>query len=173
MKKVISIILCIVVISSTCLSGCGQKKEDGPVTITIWHDKEEDVARVLEDALNVLEPEINIVLEKKEGLTDSLKLVGNDPEAAPDMYFFAHDKIGVYAGKIPSFFIRKKWKKLPRICILTIMKLNFAVAIKEYITIFNWKMKRKRVIIMQILLGIHWQKNDGNIIRYHLITGMI
>lgn len=97
MKKVISIILCIVVISSTCLSGCGQKKEDGPVTITIWHDKEEDVARVLEDALNVLEPEINIVLEKKEGLTDSLKLVGNDPEAAPDMYFFAHDKIGVYA----------------------------------------------------------------------------
>mgnify|MGYP000405794325 CR=1 FL=1 len=24
-------------------------------------------------------------------------MVGNDPKAAPDMYFFAHDKIGVYA----------------------------------------------------------------------------
>lgn len=24
-------------------------------------------------------------------------MVGNDPKAAPDMYLFAHDKIGVYA----------------------------------------------------------------------------
>lgn len=24
-------------------------------------------------------------------------MVGNDPNSAPDMYFFAHDKIGVYA----------------------------------------------------------------------------
>ncbi len=97
MKKIISVILCVTLLSGVLLTGCGSDKQDGPVTITIWHDKEEDVAKVLEDALNVLEPEINIVLEKKEGLTDSLKLVGNDPSAAPDMYFFAHDKIGVYA----------------------------------------------------------------------------
>ena len=97
MKKIISVILCMTLLSGLILQGCGSDKQDGPVTITIWHDKEEDVAKVLEDALSVLEPEINIVLEKKEGLTDSLKLVGNDPSAAPDMYFFAHDKIGVYA----------------------------------------------------------------------------
>lgn len=97
MKKMISVILCITLICGLCLQGCGNEKSDGPVTITIWHDKEEEVAKVLEDALSVLEPEINIVLEKKEGLTDSLKLVGNDPSAAPDIYFFAHDKIGVYA----------------------------------------------------------------------------
>lgn len=97
MKKIISIILCMTLLSGIFLQGCGSKKDDGPVTITIWHDKEEEVAKVLEDALSVLEPEIDIVLEKKEGLTDSLKLVGNDPSAAPDMYFFAHDKIGVYA----------------------------------------------------------------------------
>ena len=24
-------------------------------------------------------------------------MVGNDPKAAPDMYFYAHDMIGVYA----------------------------------------------------------------------------
>ncbi len=97
MKKIISVILCITLICGLGLQGCGNEKTDGPVTITIWHDKEEKVAKVLEDALSVLEPEINIVLEKKEGLTDSLKLVGNDPSAAPDIYFFAHDKIGVYA----------------------------------------------------------------------------
>lgn len=97
MKKIISIILCMTLMSGIFLQGCGGNKEEGPVTITIWHDKEEEVAKVLEDALSVLEPDINIVLEKKEGLTDSLKLVGNDPSAAPDMYFFAHDKIGVYA----------------------------------------------------------------------------
>ncbi|MBO5034187.1 MAG: extracellular solute-binding protein, partial [Oscillospiraceae bacterium] len=35
--------------------------------------------------------------EKKTSLTDSLKLVGNDPSAAPDLFIFAHDKIGVFA----------------------------------------------------------------------------
>ena len=40
---------------------------------------------------------MHVVLEKKSDLTESLKMVGSDPKAAPDMYFFAHDKIGVYA----------------------------------------------------------------------------
>lgn len=82
------------------LAGCSrqeQEADEGPVTITIWHDKEEEVAAVLQDALNQLAPDIIVKLERKDGLTDSLKMVGNDPNAAPDMYFFAHDKIGVYA----------------------------------------------------------------------------
>lgn len=82
------------------LSGCGAREEKGvtgPVTITIWHDKEEAVAEVLQLQLDTLAPDILVKLEKKEGLTDALKLVGNDPASAPDMYFFAHDKIGVYA----------------------------------------------------------------------------
>lgn len=68
-----------------------------PIQIKIWHDKEEQVAAVLQKELDKLAPDIVVVLEKKEGLTDSLKLVGNDSKSAPDMYFFAHDKIGVYA----------------------------------------------------------------------------
>ncbi len=68
-----------------------------PVKITIWHDKEDAIAEVLQKELDQLAPEIVVTLVKKEGLTDALKLVGNDPNAAPDMYFFAHDKIGVYA----------------------------------------------------------------------------
>lgn len=42
-------------------------------------------------------PDLEIVFEKKTSLTDSLKLVGNDPGAAPDLFIFAHDKIGVFA----------------------------------------------------------------------------
>lgn len=85
------------------LCGCGStnssgdQAEDGTITITIWHDKEDAVIAVLEERLKVLAPEINIVFEKKSDLTEALKMVGNDPKAAPDMYFFAHDKIGVYA----------------------------------------------------------------------------
>lgn len=84
------------------LTGCtgnpdNQGGKSGPVTITIWHDKEAAVIAVLEEAVKALEPEIVVMFEKKAGMTESLKLVGNDKNAAPDMYFFAHDKIGVYA----------------------------------------------------------------------------
>ncbi|MBI9010832.1 MAG: extracellular solute-binding protein [Clostridiales bacterium] len=98
MKRFISLLM-VVAISISMFSGCGSNGDDssGPVTITIWHDKEEAVANVLSEALAGLAPEINVVLEKKEGLTGALKIVGNDPSSAPDMYFFAHDKIGVYA----------------------------------------------------------------------------
>lgn len=61
------------------------------------HDKEDAVTQVLEEEFAQLEPQIHVVLEKKSDLTEALKMVGNDPKAAPDMYFFAHDKIGVYA----------------------------------------------------------------------------
>lgn len=106
MKKSISIIMCMVLIL-ILVGGCNttesNPKADNeeiitkPVTITIWHDKEAEVAKTLQSILDPLAPEIIVELERKDGLTDSLKLVGNDPSSAPDMYFFAHDKIGVYA----------------------------------------------------------------------------
>lgn len=100
MRKTICILL---VIMMLILTGCSsssdpaQTSEQGTVTITIWHDKEDPVIEVLTNAMAVLEPEIHVVFEKKTGLTESLKLVGNDRRAAPDLYFFAHDKMGVYA----------------------------------------------------------------------------
>jgi arabinogalactan oligomer/maltooligosaccharide transport system substrate-binding protein len=66
-------------------------------TITIWHDKEDEVTSVLEKKFENLPSNINVIVEKKSNLTEALKIVGNDAGAAPDMYFFAHDKIGVYA----------------------------------------------------------------------------
>ena len=98
MKKFISLLLLITIMTSF-LSGCSSDGDvqSGPAKITIWHDKEEAVANVLTEAFATLLPDIQVVLEKKDGLTDALKLVGNDAKSAPDMYFFAHDKIGVYA----------------------------------------------------------------------------
>ena len=89
---------------SICFIGCGmtvganEQTESKPaITLTIWHDKEDAVAAALQNELDKLLPEIRVVLEKKNGLTEALKMVGNDPKAALDMYFFAHDKLGVYA----------------------------------------------------------------------------
>lgn len=96
LRKLISVIIALVFIV-TIFSACGAPQEEGPVTITIWHDKEDVVAAALQEELDKLAPDIIVVLEKKAGLTEALKMVGNDPAAAPDMYFFAHDKLGVYA----------------------------------------------------------------------------
>ncbi|MBQ3079876.1 MAG: extracellular solute-binding protein [Clostridia bacterium] len=97
MRKVFALLLMICLIFT--MTGCSRKENtaSGPVTITVWHDKEDAVIAVLEEAVKPLRPDINVVFEKKSGMTESLKLVGNDKNAAPEMYFFAHDKIGVYA----------------------------------------------------------------------------
>lgn len=98
MKRLFAALLSLCLLAAL-LTACGGPAvdPDGPVTITIWHDKEDEVAAVLQEELDQLAPDIQVKLERKDGLTDSLKMVGNDPKAAPDMYFFAHDKIGVFA----------------------------------------------------------------------------
>lgn len=79
------------------LIGCSKKDSADNKTIVIWHDKEDAVIEVLDKYLKESVPDITVQFEKKTGLTESLKLVGNDPSSAPDMYLFAHDKLGVYA----------------------------------------------------------------------------
>ena len=100
MKKWIGILLSVTLITGL-FAGCGAnstgQSDDGTTEIVIWHDKEDEVAEILQKKLETLEPEIHVTLEKKSDLTESLKMAGNNPKAAPDMYFFAHDKIGVYA----------------------------------------------------------------------------
>lgn len=100
MKRIIACILWITMLSGL-LCGCGAQgpslTEEEKNTIVIWHDKEEAVSGALLEELKALVPDVTIQLEYKSSLTEALKMVGNDPKAAPDMYFFAHDKIGVYA----------------------------------------------------------------------------
>ena len=108
MKRLIAGFLSVCVAVSLLMTGCSSggtgnaSQTDGPVTITIWHDKEDEVAQALQAELDTLAPDIVVKLEKKDGLTDSLKMVGNDPKSAPDMYFFAHDKIGVWTVSLSA-----------------------------------------------------------------------
>ncbi|MDE6419191.1 MAG: extracellular solute-binding protein, partial [Lachnospiraceae bacterium] len=100
MKKILSLLLSLT-LSIGLLCGCGAHAktltEEEKNTIVIWHDKEDAVSSALLTELERLVPNVVVRLEYKSNLTEALKMVGNDPNAAPDMYFFAHDKIGVYA----------------------------------------------------------------------------
>lgn len=97
MKRLFSVLLCACLLLS--LTACGEQTLDPAEAnkLVIWHDKEDAVIAALEDYLAAAVPGLQIVFEKKTSLTDSLKLVGNDPSAAPDLFIFAHDKIGVFA----------------------------------------------------------------------------
>ena len=97
MKRIIPILLCACMLLT--LTACGTPSGDSTDAnrLVIWHDKEDAVIAALEERLSQAVPELEIVFEKKTSLTDSLKLVGNDPNAAPDLFLFAHDKVGVFA----------------------------------------------------------------------------
>ncbi len=95
MKRFAAWILAAIMVLS--LGACGTKKQSNSNELVIWHDKEESIISALSDCLKEAAPELQVVFEKKTSLTDSLKLVGNDPAAAPDLFIFAHDKVGVFA----------------------------------------------------------------------------
>ena len=117
MKKILSILLIAILCMGTIV-GCSNNKNEEkdtvsevdnkdtpgdeeessePTQIKIWYETQETIADELQKELDKLAPEIVVTVERKDKLTEALKLVGNDPKSAPDMYFFAHDKIGVYA----------------------------------------------------------------------------
>lgn len=91
MKKLIALLLSITMLTGV-LCGCGSEgtslTEEEKNTIVIWHDKEEAVADALLTELEELVPDVTVQLEYKSNLTEALKMVGNDPKVAPDMYFF-------------------------------------------------------------------------------------
>jgi len=100
MKRFFSLLAAAVLLLA--LMGCSKKNsgingQNRPVELVIWHDKEDAVAAALQTELDKLRPGIVVRMERKNGLTEALKMVGNDPKAAPDFYFFAHDKLGIYA----------------------------------------------------------------------------
>ena len=82
-------------------AGAAEPEQDStkPEQVTVWHDGDESIMQVIADEVNKeLEPEnVTVVFEKKSGLTDQLQLYGNDAENGPDMYFYAHDSLGMFA----------------------------------------------------------------------------
>ena len=96
MKRTLAIVLALTMLLSLAACGGGKIQTD-PNRLVIWHDKEDAVIEALSAYLEEALPGVEVVFEKKTSLTDSLKLVGNDPNSAPDLFIFAHDKIGVFA----------------------------------------------------------------------------
>ncbi len=69
------------------------KKEE----ILIWHSADATISQTIEDELNSKLENVHVTMERKDNMSEALKMVGNDPDNAPDMYFWAHDKVGVFA----------------------------------------------------------------------------
>lgn len=71
----------------------------GAQTVTIWHDGDESIMQVIADEVNeeLSDENITVSFEKKSGLTDQLQLYGNDAANGPDLYFYAHDSLGMFA----------------------------------------------------------------------------
>ena len=91
MKRFFILILCFAMLLS--LTACGGKTDSADTNrLVIWHDKEDAVITALSDYLAQAVPNLNVQFEKKTSLTDSLKLVGNDPSAAPDLFLGAHQR---------------------------------------------------------------------------------
>lgn len=97
MKRLATMLLALTMLLGLAACGGPKPSDAGANRLVIWHDKEDAVVEALSDYLAQAVPDLEIVFEKKTSLTDSLKLVGNDPTAAPDLFIFAHDKIGVFA----------------------------------------------------------------------------
>ena len=118
MKKIVSSILC-GCMAAGLAAGCGEAPgeqqmaslDEGAVSETekgqesegihlkIWHDGDEAIMSTMEKDVNeMLEEEgIRVSFEKKTALTDQLKLYGTDEVNGPDMYFYAHDSLGILA----------------------------------------------------------------------------
>ena len=94
MKKSFAFILTAAALVSLSTTSCGNRTKSGP--LVIWHDKEDSVIEVLEEAIHEKLPDLEFEFIRKENLTDTLKMAGSDPSTAPDMYIFAHDKIGLF-----------------------------------------------------------------------------
>lgn len=70
-----------------------------PVNLKIWHDNDPAIMSVIESNVNeaLKADNISVTFEQKSGLSDQLKLYGNDAQNGPDLYFYAHDSIGSFA----------------------------------------------------------------------------
>ena len=107
MKKKIAIILS-ATLTIGIFSGCANdstnvdksnsENSSNQNQISIWHDGDETIMQVIEDQVNgkLSKDNITVHFEKKTGITDQIKLYGNDEKNGPDMYMYAHDSLGTF-----------------------------------------------------------------------------
>ena len=82
----------------TAGSGDSEEQTAEAEEISIWHDGDEAIMEVIESQVNekLSGDGVTVKFEKKSGLTDQIKLYGNDGESGPDMYMYAHDSLGTF-----------------------------------------------------------------------------
>ena len=75
-------------------------KSSETIDIKIWHDGDEAIMQTIADQVNsqLSGDNITVTFEKKTDMPNQLKLYGNDPVNAPDMYFYAHDVLGSFCA---------------------------------------------------------------------------
>lgn len=75
-----------------------KEAEKKPVEIKVWHDGDEAIMQTIQDRVNttLADEKITVTFEKRSGLTDQMKLYGNDSSNGPDMYMYAHDSLGTF-----------------------------------------------------------------------------
>lgn len=108
MKRKLAAVLCAVMVTGL-FAGCANtdKKSSGSgspektaknTEVSIWHDGDEAIMKVIADEVNtkLSKDNITVKFEKKSGLTDQIKLYGNDEKNGPDMYMYAHDSLGTF-----------------------------------------------------------------------------
>lgn len=106
MKKKMALILCIAM-AVMSFTGCSksteslstkQENKKSMNTIRIWHDGDKAMIQMMENRLNeaLSDDGISVKFEQKSGLTDQIKLYGNDEVNGPDMYMYAHDSLGMF-----------------------------------------------------------------------------
>ena len=71
-----------------------------PTTVKVWHDGDEGIMETIASQVNrqLAEDQITVVFEKKTDMPNQLKLYGNDPANAPELYFYAHDVLGTFVA---------------------------------------------------------------------------
>lgn len=76
----------------------GEAETSEAAEVSIWHDGDESIMQVIEGQVNetLAGDGITVKFEKKSGLTDQIKLYGNDAENGPDLYMYAHDSLGTF-----------------------------------------------------------------------------
>lgn len=111
MKRKLAVIICATLVCGLFV-GCGNQSESAmtktdtaseaeksqQTEISIWHDGDDSIMQVIEDQVNetLAEDGITVKFEKKSGLTDQIKLYGNDAQNGPDLYMYAHDSLGIF-----------------------------------------------------------------------------
>lgn len=120
MKKLSKALALLLTVCMACppMALAASKAASKKQVITIWDEAEAGLVKPMQDEVNKLANSgIIVKFQRKDNMNNALKLVGNDPKSAPDMYLLAHDKTGTFAqmgilAPVTDFISKSEMKDL-------------------------------------------------------------